>query len=306
MWFKNARIYTVELDENTKQLFANEGTFEERIAIERFKPMGAQESSAFGFSPVFGANTEAFSFVHDHNYLLRFTEERKLCPAEIVKQAFADELQSKEQELNRTLTHAEKSALKTAVINKMMERAFVSRRELFMWVNTRYGFAAVSTSSAKRAEQAIMALRKALGSFPAKPFQPRCVVEDRLTSFITNGELPESLTLGSDAVLKATDDSGSTVRISKDDLTTDEVLSLIKAGKVVTELQLNFNHCAKLVLSAELVLKRVSLDDQFLEKNMPQTTGDPVADMQANVILESDVLTNLLGQIAKTFDCDRG
>lgn len=304
MWFKNARIYTVALDDKLKSIFNNETLLEERISAERFKHVSALEVSSCGFSPIFGRNTEAFVFSHEHNHLLRFTEENKLMPNSIVNQALEDEIALKEQELNRPLKKAEKQALKTALINKMLSQAFATRRELFLWVNSRYGFAAVSATSAKRAENAITILRKALGSFPAKSFQPRCVIEDRLTSFVVTNELPECFKLGGDAVLKATDDSGSSVRVSKDNLTSDEVIAHIKAGKVVTDLQLSFNGCSQFVLSSDLTLKRISLDDQFLEHTLPQSTGDLVADMQANVIIETEVLTNLISQVAKTFDCE--
>ncbi|HIX57778.1 MAG TPA: recombination-associated protein RdgC [Candidatus Anaerobiospirillum pullistercoris] len=305
MWFKNARIYTVALDDGLKSIFNNETLLNEKIAAEQFKPTTQKEMSSCGFSPVFGRHTDAFVFSHDQNHFLRFTEENKLLPSSIVNQALADEIDIREQELNRALKKSEKQALKTALIDKMMAQAFTTRRELFMWINTRYGFVAVSASSAKRAENAITILRKALTTFPAKSFQPRCVVEDRLTSFVATKELPESFELGFDAVLKSNDDTGSTVRVSKDDLTSNEVVSHIKAGKVITDLQLSFNHCAQFVLSADLTVKRLALDDQFLEHNLPQPTDDKLADLQANVIIEGEVLTNLVAAISKAFDCDK-
>lgn len=304
MWFKNARIYTVALDDSLKSIFNNETLLNDKIQAECFKPTTQQELASCGFSPVLGRNTEAFVFSHEHNHFLRFTEENKLLPASIVNQVLADQIDLKEQEVNRPLKKSEKQALKTAVINQMMAQAFTTRRESFLWINSQFGFVAASVSSAKRAEAAITMLRKALGSFPAKALQPRCVVEDRLTSYIAKKELPELLTLGVDAVFKSNDDMGSTVRVSKDDLTSNEVLNHIKAGKMVTELQLNYNQAAQFVITSDLGLKRITIDDLFLEKNMPQSSDNKLADLQAAIILESSVLTELIAKIFKAFDCD--
>ena len=113
MWFKNARIYTVALDDGLKSIFNNETLLNEKIAAEQFKPTTQKEMSSCGFSPVFGRHTDAFVFSHDQNHFLRFTEENKLLPSSIVNQALADEIDIREQELNRALKKSEKQALKT-------------------------------------------------------------------------------------------------------------------------------------------------------------------------------------------------
>lgn len=304
MWFKNARIYTIALDNSLKSIFNNETLLNDKIQAACFKPTTQMELSSCGFSPILGRNTEAFIFSHEHNHFLRFTEENKLLPTSIINQVLADEIDLKEQELNRPLKKSEKQALKIALINKMMAQAFTTRRESFLWINSQFGFVAVSVSSTKRAEAAISILRKALGSFPAKALQPRCVIEDRLTSYIAKKDLPNFFNLGTDAVFKSNDDMGSTVRVSKDDLTSNEVLNHIKAGKMVTELQLDYNNAAQFVITSDLGLKRININDLFLEKNMPQSTDNKLADLQATIILESTILTELISKIFKAFDCD--
>ena len=306
MSFKNLRLYTVDLSNNSelKNIFANETLLEECIASCKFRKTMEQEMSTCGFAPLFGRHTDAFTFSSNHNHFFRFVEENKLLPSTIIKEAFLDEVDRKENELNRALKKDEKQALKLALTNKMMAQAFVTRRELFVWVNSLYGFVGVSATSAKRAESAITVLRKALhGSFPAKPLQPRCVVEDRLTSFIAKGDLPQDFKLGYDCVLKSTDDTGATVRASKEDLTCKEINSHIEAGKRVTEVQLDFVENAQFVITSELAIKRITLDDQYLERSLPQKTDDKIADMQSYMLVDSDVLTAIFDKVMKAFDC---
>ena len=306
MPFKSVRLYCVALDDKLKSIFSNESELDKLIADEKFRPAGQMEISSCGFAPVFGRNTEAFSFSYDGNHYFRFVEENKLLPTSVVNQALLDEIDAKEEELGRPLKKAEKTTLKTALTNKMLAQAFSSRREMMVWVNSRYGFVGVSVTSAKRAENAITYLRKALGgSFPAKAFSPRCVIEDRLTSFVSRNELPEGFKLGYDCVLKSNDDTGATVRASKEDLTCGEIQSHIKAGKQITDLQLNLNDSVSFVLNNELTIKRIAIDDTFLSQNLPQSVEDKTQDMQSYFIVEASVLTVMVDRVTKAFDCDR-
>lgn len=305
MWFKNARIYKVDLDENLKSIFNNPTLLEDCINKARFKPVGDMELSSAGFTPVLGRHTEAYSFSFDNNHFFKITEETKLLPKAVINQAFLDEIDNKEQELQRPLTKPEKQALKSALTQKMTAQAFKSKKDLILMVNTKHNFAIIGVTSAKRAEEACALLRQALGSFPAKSYQPRCVVEERLTSFVTqDDQLPQGFTLGFDTVLKSNTDEGGTVRISKEELTTKEVTNHIAAGKVITDLQLNYDQSVSFVLSQDLGIKRIALDDQYLERNLPQKTDDATADLQGFLIVQAEILTRLVGAITQAFDCD--
>ena len=304
MWFKNARIYRLELSEEIKNYFKNEELLEKTISEKAFRPCMAQEVSTLGFAPIFGKNAKAFTFSNAHNHFFKIVEENKLLPASVIKNELDEEIENKEIALKRELRKNEKQALKTAVVNKLLAQAFSARRELLICVNSEKGYVAVSVSSAKRAERAIAMLIEAFSTFPAKCFQPRCVVEDRMTAWISNNDLPNVFTLGNDATLKSTDDEGGTVKVSKEDLSSDEIAVHINAGKVITDLQLIFEDTVMCVLSSDLTVKRMRPLDQFLEKNLPEKSDDAVADMAAHLCLQGEVLTSLIDSISEIFDCE--
>lgn len=303
MWFKNARIYTVDLSEDLKKVFRNPEALEDALAQVKFKPVTAMEMSSSGFAPIFGRAADVYSFASAGNCFVKIIEEQKLLPSSIVNQAVMDEIENRENQLKRPLKKDEKAAIKTAILQEMMSKAFASRKELFIWVNYDKGYVAVSATSAKRAENAIALLRSALESFPAKPLAPRVSVEDKLSTYVRTNDLPPGFSLGADAVLKSIGDEGATVRISRDELTSKEVINHLDAGKEVTDLQLYLEEDTGFMLSSDLTVKRVSISDQYLERNLPEKTDDTVSDLQSFLIVEADILTNIVTNIKSAFDC---
>lgn len=305
MWFKSARIYKIEMPNDLKEIFNNEEKLEECVKKAAFSPCKAQEISTIGFAPVLGKNTNAYSYSDNHHHYFKLIEETKILPASVIQTELEDVIEEKEAELGREIKKSEKAALKTAIVSKLLAQAFAARRELFIFVNSDKGYVAVSAASVKRAEKALALMREAFTSFPAKVFQPRCVVEDKLTSWLSDSEMPQVFTLGSDATLKSLDEGSGTVRISREDLQSDEILGHIKSGKVVTDLQLCFEDAISLVLSYDLSFKRIRPEDQYIETNLDiESIEDEVTQNQSHLILQSAVFDDLITEITRIFDCE--
>ncbi len=301
MWFKNARFYTVDFSE-LGEIFRDEQMLNDAAQSAQFKPCNAQEISTIGFVPLFGPETP-YHFSCGQNHFFRLQEETKLLPASVVNNKLSELVAAKELELKRQIRKNERDALKSAVVNQLLSRAFATRRELLIWCNPEAKLCAVSASSAKRCEKGLAMMREAFSTFPAKLLEPHCLVEDRLTSWIKSGKPQSLFEIGSDTTLKSADDSGATVRISRDDLSSEEIGVHIDAGKVVTELQMTFDDSLILVLCSDLSCKRLKPTDQYLERNLPEKSDDAIADMQAHLVLQGELLQNLGKTILETFNC---
>ncbi|MBQ9275321.1 MAG: recombination-associated protein RdgC [Succinivibrio sp.] len=303
MWFKNARIYTLDKDASAA-LFKDPQALEEQLERTAFRPCMAQELSTMGFAPLTGPGS-AFHFSHAGSFYLKLTEETKLLPAAVVRTELEERIRQAEEKLGRQVHKNEQETLRTALIGELLEKAFATRRDTLVWLNPALGLCAVGASSAKRAEKVLALLREALGSFPAKVLQPRCVAEDKLTAWLSQQDLPASLTLGTDTTLKSPADEGGTIRASREDLASEEIAVHVKAGKLATEVQLIYAQEAVFVLSSELVLKRVKLLDQYLERSLPEHSEDEAADLQALLIVQGDLLSRLCTDLLEFFDCER-
>lgn len=305
MWFKNAQIYSLQLTDEQKSILRDDSRFEALLQSKPFHHCQAQELSTIGFAPLFGRAAPVMAFSTGPHHFMRLIEESKLLPSTVIRQVLDEEIDQKQADLGRDLQKNEIKTLKTAVTSKLLEQAFSCQREMLVYINSDKNFAVVSVSSAKRAEKAIAMLREAFyGSFKARPYQPRCPVQDRMTSWIKNQELPEDITLGTDATLKSSDDVGATVRVARDDLQSEEIQTHINAGKVITEIQLIFREDVSFVLTADLVLKRVRPEDQYMEKTLPDSSDDPVLDAQALLIMQAEIFENVVAALIRIFDCD--
>ncbi|MCR5085332.1 MAG: recombination-associated protein RdgC [Succinivibrionaceae bacterium] len=305
MWLKNARIYTLSLEGPLLGTIADQQALEAAIAATPFHPCQAQEISTIGFAPLFGPDG-AYTFTNGADHFCLLQEETKLLPASVLRDELEAEILRQQRDLGRELRKTEREALKTAMQNRLLERAFAVRRTTLVWFNHEAKAAAVGASSAKRAERGVATLRQAFGgTFPAAAMQPRCAVEDRITSWITEGSLPGCFTLGTDATLRSSDEDGGTIRAAKEDLSSEEIAAHLKAGKEFSEIQLTYDDSLSLVLTSDLALKRIKPTDQYLERNLPGKIEDRNADLQSNLIIEGALLSSLYQRLCEIFDVER-
>ncbi|MGN0915174.1 MAG: recombination-associated protein RdgC [Succinivibrio sp.] len=303
MWFKNLRFYTVDTTE-LENVLKNPEELERTIKAVSFRPCEANEASRVGFAPIYG-NDGPYTFSSGSNYFFKLTEEQKLLPSSVVKTEVESLVKDKELELKRMLNKQERETIKAAVANKLLARAFATRRDLLIFVNTQKKIVAISATSAKRAEAAIAMLREAFSTFPAKLLTPRCLPDARLTSWLSDAKIPEKFKLGSETTLKSKDEDGGIIRASKEDLTSDEIAVHLAAGKNVTELGLSFDDSVDFALTSELAIKRIKLSDIYLENNLQSGSEDEQADAQALLLLQGELLSQLIDYILEIFDCDR-
>ena len=78
-----------------------------------------------------------------------------------------------------------------------------------------------------------------------------------------------------------------------------------KAGKVATEIGLNFEDSIEFTLTQEIALKKIKLADIYVEKNLPKSGDDEIADAQAELVLQGELFEQLSDYLLEIFDCDR-
>lgn len=180
---------------------------------------------------------------------------------------------------------------------------FLSKQEFLIWLNPKEKIVGVATTSAKKAEGAIALLRAAFTTFPAQLLSPHTMPELVMTEWLKNPlTLPEIFHFGNDTTLKSTDEDGATIKASKEDLTSEEI-SIHLDSKVVKEISLHYDITADIKLTSDLVIKSFKPVDLYLEKTLPEKSDNPVADAQALLIIEADILASLCPKLLEVFKC---
>ncbi len=52
------------------------------------------------------------------------------------------------------------------------------------------------------------------------------------------------------------------------------------------------------------MIKKIKPSDIYLEKNLPEKSDDAIADAEALLVIQGDILTSLTQYLMEIFDCD--
>ncbi|EAS2171479.1 recombination-associated protein RdgC [Salmonella enterica] len=291
-FFKNMLIYRFSRDFNI-----DIDSLDKKLELFRFSPCGSQNMAKSGwFSPLVQYSDVLYHAVNNQ-LLLVIRREEKIIP----KQTIADEINKKvstlEQEQGRRLKKTEKDSIRDDVLHSLLPRAFTKNSLVRIWINTAAGFIVVDTSSIKRAEDSLALLRKTLGSLPVVPLTMENPIELTLTEWVRSEAAPSGFSIGDEAVLKAILEDGGTGRFKKQDLACDEILTHIEAGKVVTQISMEWQQRISFTLSCDGILKRVKFADQLISQNDDIDREDVVQRFDADITLMTGELSNLISDL---------
>lgn len=293
-WFKNAMIYRL-----TKSLDWNLDDFQSALEKNEFHPCTQGELSKFGWKTPL-KSSESFFFNTDKQFLLVAQKEDKILPAQVIKKELENRIAEIEEKEQRKLKKTEKQALKDDVIAVLLPRAFSKTQLTHIWIDTQQQLVIVDTSSAKRAEDALALLRKSLGSLPVVPLAFAKEPAEVMTDWLVNNTTPDWLTILEDAELKSAQDD-AVIRCKKQDLSADEVLSLLDSGKFVTKLGLNWDEHLSFVLNEDCTLNRLKFADELREQNADFDKEAVEQRFEADMILMTATLSQLIDNLFEDF-----
>lgn len=117
-----------------------------------------------------------------------------------------------------------------------------------------------------------------------------------MTDWLLRGAGEGGFELDSDCELKGLGDAAATVRMSKQDLSAEEVINHVKNGKIVTQLGLCWQERVRFVLTQDFTLKRIQFLDVLQEE--AESHGDDMASLMfASQILMSEALSTLVAEL---------
>lgn len=296
MWFKNLRAYrlTSPFDLSAEQL-------EAQLAGGGFTPCAKSQPLSMGWVAPLGEGAEALVHAANGRFLLCMRREEKLLPGTVVREQVAERIAKIESEEARKVYRKERMQLKDDVVQDCLPRAFSRSTQVFGYIDTRSNWIFVDAASAGRAEEFINQLRECVGSLPLLLPQVNQSPAAAMTSWLVHSNLPEDFVLGTDCEMRDLGEEGGVVRCRGVELDSEETESHLHAGKQVVRLAVAWDEKLSLVLSEDLVLRRLKFSDALVAENDDVEEADPLARMDADFALMSDVVSELQERVMTIF-----
>lgn len=294
MWFKNLRIYQL-----TKPFELNAKTLDERLQEHEFQPCAGQDTVRLGFVSPLGPQGRQFVHAAGQYIAICLKRQEKLLPAAVVNEQLQERVGQISEREGRSVGRNERQDLKDEILFDLLPKALTKSQLHYAYIAPKEGLIVVDSSSAKRAEDLLTALRNALGSLPAVPLTAKLPPTRVMTDWLVNNSLPAGFRLGDECELEAPKDEGRVIRCKKQDLTAAEILSHIETDMVVRKLALDWQDNLQFVLDHELGVKRLKFGQEIMDKaaeRNPETAAEAFDQDFAAMTLELSAFIQALAE----------
>mgnify|MGYP003583753050 FL=1 len=289
-WFKQLSFYPItlkqlpELDKLTEQLNA-----------AAFAPCQGLDWFTEGFAAPVGFSPELV-FPADYTWRVALKKEEKVLPAGVIRDVLDEKIAEIQANEGRNVGRKEKQELKENITDDLLPRAFTRSSRIAAIFDTKQGFLLVNHATASKAENVLSKLREALGGLEARLPKTQQSPAALMTEWLLRGAAEGGFELDSDCELKGTGDIVPVVKVSKQDLTAEEVVQHVKNGKTVTQLGLVWREQIAFILTQDFTLKRIQYLDVLQEE--AEHHGDDAASLAfASQILMTEALSTMLTEL---------
>ena len=290
MWFKQLTIYPLNKDKLPDlEMLAN------KLQEAAFKPCMGLDWDSIGFSSPVSFSPEMI-FPAQNTWRIALKKEEKVLPAAVVRDILDEKINEIREIEGRNVGRKEKIELKENITDDLLPRAFTKSSKTEAIIDSQYGFLLINQANSNRAEMLLTKLRDALGGLEAKLPRTQQSPGSLMTEWLLQSSAAGHFELDSDCELKGLGDAAPVVRISHQDLTAEEVINLVKNGKIVTQLGLCWQDRVRFVLTQDFTLKRIQFLDVVQEEAAGQ--GDDMQSITfASQILMAEALGELLSEL---------
>lgn len=295
MWFRNLLPYRLD-----GSWTLTPGGFEERLASKPLLPCSGLTAQSQGW--VSPRDNGQLVYGQGRQLLFALGTETKLLPAAVVKDAAKEKAAQIEARMGFKPGKKQMREIREQITAELLPKAFARRRATRAWINPEAGWLIVDSSSQKRGEEVLAALRDTLGECPFFPLSTATSPMAGMTGWLARGDAPGKFSLDQDCEMKSGGDDPAAVRFAKHGLEGDDVRRHVKDGKSVTKLGLVWNDRMRFVLADPGIVRRVRFEmiEQDRAENEPQGGADERFD--ADFALMCGELNLLLGDLVSALE----
>lgn len=286
MWFKQVtpiRVFELPEAERLKTAIA-ENWFCSPTGLDWFSE-GFCSPVPFGNPIIFEAQK---------TMLISLMREEKVLPSAAIKHKLDEQVVKIQTAEGRNVGRREKHELREAIIDDLLPKALIKSSRTYGLFAGEWLF--VDTANRRKAENLLTKLREALGGLPAQQPITRQSPASLMTNWLLQGEAQGRFVLDSDVTLVGAGDVAPKVKISRKDLTAEDVVQHAKNGMTVTELGLVWNDRVAFILTQDLTLKRIQWLD-VVQEEAEGSCDDAESISYATQLLMEAALSAILGEL---------
>ncbi|MAH23383.1 MAG: hypothetical protein CMP82_06250 [Gammaproteobacteria bacterium] len=292
--FRNFRVYRIQTEWPD-----SEEALSDLLAAAEFKPCGAFAERSGGFEAPLENAGDLLCRRLAGNDLMQLRVQTRVLPAAAVKEALAERIAEFKQRMQSEPNRAEKRELKEDVYSQLLPQALTRSDRVQAIFLRDQKLLVVGTPSQTVAEYFLDNLGRAMVSLHFAPLVYRRPVLDLLTRVFLQSRV-DSFSLGRECRMRDPSDVAATVNWLDIDLADPAVRRHVTEGLTVDRLGLNFDQVFRLVLDADLVVRKLRLADQ---ESMPdEPMDDPLAKHDADFVMLSACISQLLEGLHKSLD----
>ena len=261
MWFKNLKIYRF-----TESFTTPPEELEALLEEFPFTPCGKSTKESLGWTPPLGKTGKQLVHTSNGYSMICLLKEDKILPSSVVNDELAERVEQLELKEGRKLFRKERLQLKDDIIAQLLPKAFTKRKKTFAYISPKDRLLVLDTSSQSQAEVFLSFLRKALDRLPVAPIATKGTPSEIMTRWLIEGHASDNFELESEAELFNPKEDGNTVKCKGQDLGSNEIEELLKAGKFAKKLNVAWKESLTCVLEDASTVKRLKFSDVILEK----------------------------------------
>lgn len=290
MWFKQISFYLID-----KEKLPELEVLSDKLAQSGFARCQGLDWFSEGFAAPVPFSPDPV-FPADDTWRVALKKEEKVLPAGVIRDILDEKIAEIQDNEARNVGRKEKQELKEQITDDLLPRAFTRSSRTEAVFDTRRGYLLVNNAASAKAENILTKLREALGGLEASLPNTKQSPSSLMTDWLLQGHCEGGFELDSDCELKGAGDAAPVVKISKQDLTDDEVVQHVKNGKTVTRLGLVWREQIAFILTQDFTLKRIQYLD-VLQEEAENSGGDAAGLAFASQILMAEAVGTMLEEL---------
>jgi recombination associated protein RdgC len=273
----------------------SEQAVSDKLEQSAFEPCGPLTERRSGWVPVAEESGDLLARRVGGADLLKLRSQSRVLPAAAINEALEERIEKYRERMSEQPSAREKRRLKAETRDELMPKAMLKSERISGYVDLGEGLLAVDAAQNAAAERFLIHLRAPLDGVSFAPLKFQRPV-DELLNKIFFGSAPSQFALGRECQMRDASEPGSVVRWNDFELAERTIRDHVANGMRLTHLAFVYDNILSGVMDEEGVIRKLRL---LGADDVGDDDGDPLARMDAEFVLMTGTVRNLLSDMKK-------